>query len=424
MILLYKNADFSPISINQNKERAKGTIWSFFKSLGSFFFELVAEFVIDAISIAVPLAGIPLQLIKAGARFVKNVIFEWVQYGTISWKRILISTATEIASLGMSKAIKALSKVSRTFAISKQAISFIKSGFSEKVAKVADILFKKTFKSNNQVVNKLKNLGINSAGQIISKGKEVYEIIKNPLSLIMKGQSKLLEMSKKQIAKRIDKIAVEHWEKVNKKLINQGLLKAHTAERYAQALHKYNKGQIYFLSSWISGVRVENPEYWVQNQMITFFLYFKREATSTLDNPKGKRPLQLVLPLKDFYEFIYAPSKGRYYLDKIAWGWELGKGLRDLSKISFKNLDEFKNSDEWRRFRLNEYANEYMEQLKNDQQITDKIRKHRTNKTQKIAYVQNGESGLTLGFAPNVQSAKSHIHTSQAIYRVKRPKRR
>ncbi|WP_036452793.1 hypothetical protein [Mycoplasma buteonis] len=432
MLLAYSNPIIKPI---KKKETKRAGYWGgFLKSLAMLFFDFLVEAISDLAVLVYPPIGAAMQVIKIGVRFIKNVVSELIFYGEVNWKSVFLSTAMESlvffagkAFKGVNTFLKAKGETNRIFAnlqkalnVSKNIYRFIRSDITRKITKTSNAVLKKIFKHNPKFFNLAKKINLTNTNQIVGRAKLVYKSIREPLTLVAKGRQKIAQISKAKFEKRIEKTALDIWEKNTKKLISQNKLTDKAAKRYTQALHRYNKGQIYFNSSWISGVRVYNPKYWEQTSFISFFLYFKRDATKTSTNLFGKRPLEMVLPLRTFYEFIYAPSKGKYYLKNLAWGWIWRVGRTDLVEKHFNSFGELVNSDTLRRYRIENSFNKYAEALKTDLLNFKFVKSHRTNKTQKIAYIEQQGNAYKLSFTRNLSDVpRSFYHTRQAKYQPK-----
>ncbi|MHA3846206.1 hypothetical protein ACX1NA_03425, partial [Mycoplasma sp. VS276A1] len=162
----------------------------------------------------------------------------------------------------------------------------------------------------------------------------VVKSIKNPWILLTKAMTKSRAMAKHFVQKTVYKKMASYYAKeLNKNIAKQQINKK-IANKWIKANRLAKKGQFYFNSSWISGIRLYDERYWDQSEFVTFFLYFKREATKSSIKPKGKRPLQFTITYGELMNFLEAPSKGRYYLDNWAWGWVKGIGRRDITEIT------------------------------------------------------------------------------------------
>ncbi|VEU64418.1 hypothetical protein [Mycoplasmopsis cynos] len=437
MLLITTTPEFKKVVIKDN-ERTSKSLFNFGELLSSFFIDILGDIVIDVLTVAFIPLGAGTFLIRAGAKFIKNILLDLARTGKVDWENTFLNLGIDLLFIGASFATKTalnttkrLAKTNKlakaiynTYSTAKKGYDFVKKGIIEKIAEAS----KKTIQAlqkSAKVSQRIKNIITpQKISSLIEQGRTIYQAIKNPFSLITKGASKLKGLINQRVKKTIEKQGLKFWTSIVQKRALNGKISNKLAKKYAQALNKFEKGQIYFNSKWVSGVRVYNPKYWEQTRFISFFLYFKRQATKTKNNPKGKRPLELVMSINKYFEFINASSKGQYYLNNISWGWILGKGRRILDNLTFNNLDELYVSKDFERFRLsfNKVENQ-KEALLNDVENLERVKKHRTNKTQSIAYVDKLQNGkYKIKFARNVKDFNSTLYTRQTIY--KKQKRR
>ncbi|MFU2193410.1 hypothetical protein [Mycoplasma sp. 4079] len=421
-------------AIREDKEKKEETIWSkIFKAVSSFFIDVVLEVAIDALSVVLPIGAIPLQLIKIGARFVKNVIVSLVENnGAVDWASVAISTAIETATFGLAKGLSYIKKVTKFgkgiakgIQATKKAVSFIKQGLTQKIETITKTAFKyvdkyKLIKSNT--IRKFVNA--KTISKAIQTGKEFFSIVKNPFSLVTKLSTKAQQLVKKNIKDKMVRLQAAYYKKqLQNQIIKKKVISPKTANKYIRANRLANKGQFYFNSSWISGIRLYDERYWDQSNDVSFFLYFKRDATKSKNSPKGKRPLQFTMSYEEMFNFLKAPSKGQYYLDNWAWGWDMGR-IRIDTSTEFE-VDKLVQRDFLKRFRLAEHyatADALDETLFQTNQYDKYVKKHRTNKTQLFAYqTTNAKGKKVLKFTPYIYGNESRTFTKQAK-RIKRTK--
>lgn len=435
MLLITTTPEIKKVVI-KDEERTKRPLFNLGELISSFFIDIVGDIIIDVLTIAFLPLGAGTLIIRAGAKFVKNVLTDLARTGQVNWENTFLNLGFDLLLVGASFATKAALNTTRklaktnklaravynTYNTAKGGYEFVKKDIIEKIAEASKKALEPLQKSAIASQRLKRILNPEKINFLLQQGKEAYKAIKNPLSLITKGTSKLKNLTNDKVKKVIEKQGLKFWTSLAQKRAASGKISDGLARRYANALNKFEKGQIYFNSKWVSGVRVYNPKYWEQSRFISFFLYFKREATRTKNAPKGKRPLELVMPISKYFNFINSASKGRYYLEHIAWGWVFGKGRRLLNNITFNNINELYTSKDFERFRFQFHEIEKRkEALLNDAQNFKIVKKHRTNKTQRVAYIAKTSDGrLRINFANNVKDFNSNIYTKQTIYKKRR----
>ncbi|MFV8480430.1 hypothetical protein ACNQ2O_02305, partial [Mycoplasma sp. AA7A] len=110
------------------------------KPIVAFFVDTILEFTIDILSVVLPIAAIPAQIIKIGARFVKNVIVSAVAFEKVVWEEVLIATATEAVLFGFGKSLSYINKlgkvgknISKAVQYTKKAARFLQKSISQKI---------------------------------------------------------------------------------------------------------------------------------------------------------------------------------------------------------------------------------------------------------------------------------------------------
>ncbi|WP_416754787.1 hypothetical protein ACM0JF_01045 [Mycoplasma sp. 654] len=397
------------------------------KPIVAFFVDTILEFTIHILSVVLPVAAIPAQIIKIGARFVKNVIVSAVAFGKVVWEDVLIATATEAVLFGFGKSlsyIKKLGKVgkniSKAVQYTKQTVRFLQKSISQKILYASKSILNKAVKNSKFLTAGVKKaLTPQNINKAVRAGRVTYAAIRNPFTLITKAITSSKTLSKKFIQKHVyQKMANYYATQLNKSLAKKQLNK-NLANKYIRSQRLAKKGQFYFNSSWISGIRLYDERYWDQSELVTFFLYFKREATSSSINHKGKRPLQFTLPYQELLNFLNAPSKGSYYLNNLAWGWVKGQGRRKINELlELSNLD---NAIADKLFRITEFYSNEPDDLWQTQQYNKYIKKHRTNKDQYFAYkIKNNNNSYTYKFTKDLSKAKKAGAYTHQAKRIKR----
>ncbi|MHA3786066.1 hypothetical protein [Mycoplasma sp. Z244C] len=416
--------------LKELQENKPVTFWDrILKPVVAFFTDVILEFAIDILSVVLPITAIPAHLIKIGARFVKNVIVSGISTGKVNWEDVMIGTATETLLFGFAKSMKYISKlgkigksISKGVKYTRQTIRFLKKSISQKILFASKkIINKAVSKSKFLTASAKKFLNVPNINKTIRAGMVVVKSIKNPWILLTKAMTKSRAMAKHFVQKTVYKKMASYYAKeLNKNIAKQQINKK-IANKWIKANRLAKKGQFYFNSSWISGIRLYDERYWDQSEFVTFFLYFKREATKSSIKPKGKRPLQFTITYGELMNFLEAPSKGRYYLDNWAWGWVKGIGRRDITEIT--ELSDIPEAIGDKLFRITQFykQEEEINELWQTEQYNKYVKAHRTNKEQYFAYkVKNSNKGYSYKFTRDLAKAKkSGPYTTQAK-RIKR----
>ncbi|MFV8476166.1 hypothetical protein [Mycoplasma sp. VS403A] len=423
--VVYKSPSQKIKEIQENKPL---TFWDrLIKPIVAFFVDTILEFTIDILSVVLPIAAIPAQIIKIGARFVKNVIVSAVAFGKVVWEDVLIATATEAVLFGFGKSLAYINKlgkigknISKAVQYTKQTARFLQKSISQKILYASKSILNKAVKNSKFLTAGVKKvLTPQNINKALRAGRVTYAAIRNPFTLITKAITSSKALTKKFLQKNVyQKMANYYATQLNKSLAKKQLNK-NLANKYIRTQRLAKKGQFYFHSSWISGIRLYDERYWDQSEFVTFFLYFKREATSSSINSKGKRPLQFTLPYQELLNFLNATSKGQYYLNNWAWGWVKGSGRRKINELlELSNLDSAVAD---KLFRITEFYSNEPDDLWQTEQYNKYVKKHRTNKDQYFAYkIKNNNNGYTYKFTKNLGTAKkTGAYTAQAK-RIKR----
>ncbi|WLP85243.1 hypothetical protein [Mycoplasma seminis] len=423
--VVYKTAEQRLKEIQENKPAS----WyeKLLKPVVSFFTDVILEFAIDVLSVVIPVAAIPMQIIKIGARFVKNVVVSAIAYGKIVWEDILISTALETALFGFGKGLRYISKLgnigkktAKSIQITRQLTRSLNRSLSQNILYASKKLINKTLSNSKTIASSSlkKFLNPRNVNKAIEAGRLVFASIRNPFRLITKTITKSRSLVKRQLKAKVANTMSKYYTKQLEKTVAKQQINKKLANKYIRANRLANKGQLYFNSSWISGVRLYDERYWDQSEFVTFFLYFKREATKSSKNKKGKRPLQFTMLYGELLNFLNAPSKGSYYLENWAWGWQNGKRININENMEFlgneKILDKL--------FRISNFYNgeESIEELWQTQQYNKYVKSHRTNKNQYWAYKTYEDGNAKYKFTKDLSKAKSKGAYTRQPKRIRR----
>lgn len=414
----------------QEKKRPASFWTNLFKNVARVFFDIVIEIAADAVLFFMPIGGFAAQLAKIGARFVKDVILDLIFDNEINAKSILMNLAFAIGSsvgrLGVNTLakIKKYKWVSKTYKTSKELIEFFKKPLLDKivdVAKKSSEFFAKTSKTSNAIITKLFNSAtISKIDKVVKKAAQIY---KNPLSVIATGQ----EFAVQKIKNKVQEVAQKTRTKFFVKMLQNKKLNGVNYQRINKWITKSNKGIILPPngSSWIWGIKLYDSDWWDNSKWVDFRIYFKDEATSTSKSKLrrngtkvGKAPVEIMRCSFDkFQRFLNSKSWGKFYLDEFAWGWGVGKLIREKKELSFKDLYELEAA----KIDLKKLGISYGDSSDSENfELFDKyVKQHRTSRN-KIANLTKNNGTYNLSFKNKFNQVKAGKYNRFAVRRIKR----
>ena len=190
--------------------------------------------------------------------------------------------------------------------------------------KLNNKIFKETAKSSKVVFDKTKKV-LDKTTKVFTKIRTFVSLLTSPRYAAKKAVDTLIKKPRREIVKKFNKFATE---KV-KKIIFKG----------KKTLEESMK-RIPLASSWLDTITILRSNNVWDFKNVNAIIRFKKQETH------NKKPV--ILWQKDkklILEFLTTSSPGEHYLKYFAWGWDIGKILRNfngfiaLSKIPlFSNL--------------------------------------------------------------------------------------
>ncbi|AAC33776.1 HtpA [Mycoplasma phage MAV1] len=314
------------------KPKSKGKPWWYYVV------DIVLDLIIEALSLAVGVlsAGAASGITRLGLGLIKDITLSSVFDRKINWKDVFLNAGLNLVFVGIGKSLSKFSKISKSARLIKKFAFYAAS----------------PQKFLNWIINKatygLKKTLINTVGQVA--GKKITKFLRTGLKLISKTaiitSAFLLAKNKAEFAyKNIKTFAIRKFKNLLTKSIRRqftknfwGAIKGKKlkASGYNQILQKHNQTWIPFPSSkWIEGVKIASDN-WIfndDNTLISYYVFFKSRFAARIRTTVQKDPLIFIdRPIEEFNDFLSSGSKGKFYLDELAWGWELGKAIRNQSK--------------------------------------------------------------------------------------------
>ncbi|WP_330463189.1 hypothetical protein [Metamycoplasma gateae] len=318
----------------------------------------IIEKVINFATLGIKIVG---DLVEIALGAIKDIFINVIFGEKIDWKQIGINTLWRLGTTGyvyagrkFVKFVKNLSpKASNVlnwfrktgksvwnlvknpsniprYVLNKTVYFFTKKMNKSQIFKKLDL--KKIKKVIRGIIRHSIGLSVFIKGMINSKNKTDF-VIRRGINFLKFGQKRIIKkLFQRNARKNILSLAKNN---------NQSV------KAYEKVLKKADLTWIPFKdSNWIDGVKIASTS-WIENEndsKISFYTFFNSEV---------KKPPLLFIdrPIDEFNSFITAASKGKFYLDNFAWGWEIGKAIKLQEKEQkntktyfwIKNLDS-KNS--------------------------------------------------------------------------------
>ncbi|BAQ54595.1 hypothetical protein [Mycoplasmopsis arginini] len=318
----------------------------------------IIEKVVNFATLGIKIVG---DLVEIALGAIKDIFINVIFGEKIDWKQIGINTLWRLGTTGyvyagrkFVKFVKNLSpKASNVlnwfrktgksvwnlvknpsniprYVLNKTVYFFTKKMNKSPIFKKLDL--KKIRKVIRGIIRHSIGLSVFIKGMINSKNKTDF-VIRRGINFLKFGQKRIIKkLFQRNARKNILSLAKNN---------NQSV------KAYERVLKKTDLTWIPFKdSNWIDGVKIASTS-WIENEndsKISFYTFFNSEV---------KKPALLFIdrPIDEFNGFITAASKGKFYLDNFAWGWEIGKAIKLQEKEQkntktyfwIKNLDS-KNS--------------------------------------------------------------------------------
>ncbi|BDX52595.1 hypothetical protein [Metamycoplasma equirhinis] len=269
----------------------------------------------------------------------------------IDWSEVASNAVFRFLVIGASSTLKSVKKFIKTKKLFKfnKTVKFLQTGIrfiKNPKAALNFVVNKVTYSLKKKLI---KKLGKNSAEKII---KFVRNSIKGTIKTTILIKSFVLAKDKKKfLLNRLNNLAnIGIRKAVNKfsnKIVTSNLKKLvknkfSNRNDFNKLLKQNNKTWISFMSQskWIDGIKIAADDWILEEnqQTISYYVFFNKLTT------KNKKSLLFFnRDIEEFKNFIDATSKGKFYLDNLAWGWTIGKAiLKKDTAFSIKKLENTK----------------------------------------------------------------------------------
>lgn len=152
--------------------------------------------------------------------------------------------------------------------------------------------------------------------KIFVKSRSVLSLLTSPRY----AAKKLVDV----ILKKPKKIITQAWNKWITKRVNDWVAK--TGRKTVEQVIK----NLPINSSWLESIKIYKAYNPWDLKSCNALLKFNKEATRSSKHPNGKEPVLLWNKrASDIVKLVKAQSPGKFYLDNFAYGWEIGKILRN-----------------------------------------------------------------------------------------------
>lgn len=287
-----------------------------------------------------------------------------INYGNINWQDFGISAginAIPFVTRGIRYAANT-HKTNKFFQLAKNLKKEGQEELSEKITKIAANyselgVDKAKFIDQKSLLKKeLKLFNNDSFLRTLSDNKNIYYFLNKKVQNIQKAFTHLRSMvslltSPSYLAKKAVDTVFKHPKAYLNKQLGKftKLLKNTFKSKPIKKVVKKASNYIWIdHSSWLERMsinKVNNP--W-DIKAINAVLYFKKNATKSKKNPKGKEPVRLWnKSIDELIKLVCAKSPGRYYLNNIAYGHIVGRFIRKFEMFQafpihpiFSNLIE------------------------------------------------------------------------------------
>ncbi|MGY6172319.1 hypothetical protein ACW95P_03180, partial [Candidatus Mycoplasma pogonae] len=255
------------------------------------------------------------------------------------YKNRFYGIASQINDLDMKAQLKKLGKEAYKIGRSNEILKYSKKfsneienisnarrayfKFGQNMPKLKAENFKTTLLQNKEEI-KILNSRIKQYKKVIFTTRQLISAATSPEYLAKKTSDLLTSPFKRKINKYIN----ENFKNFKKTL----------AKKY-KFFDKYSDDyleKIPVKSKVISHIKfIPNNNTW-DFYNVSCIVYFRKDATSSKNNPNGKPPIYLSnKSMSKIVEFINSSSPMAHYLDNFAWGWDVGKFLRENKQFMF-----------------------------------------------------------------------------------------
>lgn len=288
------------------------------KSWWFYLIDFIADLLIEAVAFAVNIisAGQGGRVVSLVLGAVKDFALPLLFGYKVNWVDLSINAGINLAYLGISKIITKGKKVLRHF---KNVVRFIQNpqaflnfAVNKSTYQLRKILQKKFDKIATKKIIKAIRKGI----KVLVKAFAFYQGYKNA------------DDKQGYVLKNVQRYATSKLKFFLKKMTRKGVAFLSKNKIKNNGTWKDSKTWISFTTSkWIDGVKIASNTWLEQDEAksVSFYVFFNREATHN-----KKTLLFIDRPKDELISFLNATSKGKYYLDTWAWGWEVGKKIRTI----------------------------------------------------------------------------------------------
>lgn len=306
--------------------------------------DTIASFTLQGINLILPGVGTALDL---SYQISSDVIYNlWYNDGNFDFKEFSLDTLINfipIVSSGLStasKTIKANKILSIAGEVQNETLANEFKILSKRIAELGTKNSRLSYKtltkdlsllSNKKfykVLSKLEKTEFEKIFKSFAKSEKEFAKFETTMRVLQKGAS----ITNKTMAIISDpayavKKALDYLTNPIKRKINTHIRKAW--KEIAPVITKIDKKAIPLNSSVISSIRIFNMPFDKSGGLLSAVLYFRKDATRTKNNPRGKKPIWLTnKDTTKILNFLTTDSPMRHYLNNFAWGWDVGKLLR------------------------------------------------------------------------------------------------
>ncbi|MDC8920545.1 hypothetical protein PR253_02470 [Metamycoplasma hyosynoviae] len=322
-------------------KKLKSKTWNWLFHAANLISNLIIDIVSSAISI-LPIPGAKLigNIVETTLGAISDIAIPLIFGRSVDYKEVGINATWRFFTIGSFSVLKGIRKIYKKIPVVNKAIRFfqrIASFAKNPVGLIHYVVNKTTYKLK---VKLIKSLGRKQASFIIKGIRKAYRTtIKASVFTVSLLTAKNKEDFLRQRLSNLISFGIKKgFRIINKKIFIKGIKKL-AASKFStrESLKKYVKVKNqtwipFYESKWIDGVKIVDDK-WVYEEdqkMISYFVFFNKLAT------KNKKSLIFFnRPIEEFKEFLTTSDKGKWYLDNLAWGWEVGAAIRKKNKKPF-----------------------------------------------------------------------------------------
>ena len=382
----------------QKPQRKRKRSWLFY------LIDFVADLIVDIIGTAAKiLTGgnkIIGNAVEIGLGALKDILLPLAFGYEVDWKEVGTNAIFRLLVNGISGALKHTKKflrrvknltfIKKVVNTTKKIINFVKNPkgllnfavnkltYSLKRKLITKFGKIKSTKIIKFVRNSIKTFIFSIyTGISFAKAKDKKKFILN------RGKNLLSGFAKRKINSFKNKLIIPKIREIAKN-------KKTTTKDFVSFLQKNDKTWIKFNDShWIDGIKIASND-WIENEndnFVSFYIFFNKITT------RNKKALIFIdTPIEQFKKFILASSKGKFYLDNFAWGWEIGKHIRNKTKFFINKLStnsKYNNHFVASISTFNINSNNAIEELRNEFKVLSSTRNRKLGNQIAIEFNDN-----------------------------------